>query len=52
MIEGLPVSSFSQCKKNRHAAASVELFQTIGRFKPTFIEACHSLKTMSNAKVS
>jgi len=39
MMPGLPVSSIPQWKPNRHKGACLDLFQAIGRFEPTFIEA-------------
>jgi len=39
MMPGLPVASIPQCKLNRHDSACLELFQTIGCFEPSFIEA-------------
>jgi len=39
MMPGLPVSSVPQCKENHHEGACLELFQAIGHFEPTFIEA-------------
>jgi len=39
MMPGLPVSSIPQGKYNRHEGTFRELFQAIGQFEPTFIEA-------------
>jgi len=39
MIPGLPLTSILQCKQNRNEEACRELFQPIGRFEPTFIDA-------------
>jgi len=40
-MPGLPVSSIPQCKYNRDRGACPGLFQAIGCFEPTFIEAHH-----------
>ena len=50
MIPGLPVSSIPQCKWNRHEGPWVELFQAIGRFESTFIEAHPASKTISKVR--
>ena len=39
MMSGLPVSSIPQCKYNSHEGACRVLFQAIGPFESTFIEA-------------
>jgi len=44
MIPGWPVSSIPQCKWNYHEDASLELFQAIGCFEPTLIEAHQASK--------
>jgi len=46
MMPGLPVTSIPQCKLNRHEVACLEIFQAIGRFEPTFIEAHQTSKMM------
>jgi len=44
MMPGLLVSSIQQCKLNHHEGACLELFQDIGCFEPTFIEAHQASK--------
>ena len=44
MMPGLPLSSIPQSKSNCHAGACLELFQAIGRFVLTFIEAHQASK--------
>jgi hypothetical protein len=39
-----PVSSIPQCKSKRPEGTCLELFQVIGRFETTFIEAHHTSK--------
>jgi len=48
MMSGLPVSSILQCKQNRHDGTCLELFQAIGRFHPSFIEAHQASKMICN----
>jgi len=50
MMPGLPVSSIPQCKSNRHDGACRELFQAIGRFEPSFIEALQASKMIYNVR--
>jgi hypothetical protein len=50
MMPGLPVTSIPQCKYNRHEGACLELFQAIGHFEPTFIEAYQASKTICKVR--
>jgi len=50
MMPGLPVSSIPQCKLNRHEGACLELFQAIGRFEPTFIDAHQASKMVCKVR--
>jgi len=50
MMPGLPVSSIPQCTGNRHDGACLELFQAIGRFEPSFIEAHQASKMICNVR--
>jgi len=51
MIAGLPVSSIPQCTYNHHDDAWLELFQAIGRFEPTFIQAKQASKMICNVRI-
>jgi len=44
MIPGRPVSPIPWCKYTHHEDACLELFQAIGRFEPTFINAHQASK--------
>jgi len=44
MMPGLLVSSIPQCKLNHHQGACLQLFQAIGPFESTFIEAHQASK--------
>jgi hypothetical protein len=44
MIPGLLVASIQHYKENRHDGTCVELFQEIGRFEPSMIDAHQLLK--------
>jgi len=44
IIPALPAFLILQCKYSRHEDAGLELFQRIGHFEPTFIEAYHTSK--------
>ena len=50
MMPGLPVPSIPQCQLNRHEGACLELFQAIGRFEPTSIEAHQALETICKVR--
>ena len=50
MMPGLPFSSIPQCKQNRHEGTCLELFQAIGCFEPTFIEAHHASKMICKVR--
>jgi hypothetical protein len=50
MMPGLPVSSIPQCKLNRHNGVYLELFQSIGRFETSFIEAHQASKIICNVR--
>jgi len=50
MMGGLPVSSFLQCKLNRHDGACLEFFHAIGCLDPTFIEAHQASKMICNVR--
>jgi len=50
MMPGLLVSSIPQCKQNRHDGACLGLFQAIGRFEPSFLEAHHASKMICNVR--
>ena len=41
---GLADSLIPQCKSNRHKGTCLDLFQAIGHFEPTIIEACQASK--------
>jgi hypothetical protein len=45
MMPGLPVASIPQCKYNRHTSTCLELFQAMGRYEPSFIDA-HQASTI------
>jgi len=50
MMPGLPVSSLPQCKLNPHQGACLELFQAIGHFQGSFIEAHQASKIICNVR--
>jgi hypothetical protein len=49
-MPALPVSSIQQSKLNHHTGACLELFQAIGRFEPTFIEAHQAWKMICKVR--
>jgi hypothetical protein len=49
-MPGLPVSSIPQVKKNPQNGAYLELFQAIGCFEPSFIEAHQASKIIYNIR--
>jgi len=50
MMPGLPVSSIVQCEQTRHESECLEVFQAIGHFEPTFIEAHQASKTICKVR--
>jgi len=50
MMPGLPVASIPQCKQHHHHSACLELFQAIGRFVSSFIEAQQASKMICNVR--
>jgi len=50
MMPGLPVSSIPQCKLNCHEGTCRELFQAIGRFESTSIEARQASKMVCKVR--
>jgi hypothetical protein len=48
MMPGLPVVSIPQSELTHHDGACLELLQAIGRLMPSFIEAHHAWKMISN----
>jgi len=50
-MPGLLVASIPQCKLNRHDATCLELFQAIGSFKSSFIEAYQVSKIICNVRL-
>jgi len=50
MMPGRPVSPIPPCKQNRHHGACLELFQAVGRFENSFIEAHQAPKMICNVR--